>query len=199
MSKTKRPYSMRERAKAQDETRQRIVEATMHLHEELGPRATTISAIAERAGVQRLTVYRHFRDETAVFQACTSRWLSLNPPPDPRGWEAEQDAMARVRKALAAFYRYYGRTRRMWCVSFRDVGEVPALHGPMAAFRDFIGSVAQKLARSFDSGKSAKALNSTIQHALDFPTWLHLEELGLPDRAKLDLVTDWIVGVLRHP
>ena len=67
----KRNYRMRRRAESQEETRQRIVEATMQLHEELGPRATSISAIADRAGVQRLTVYRHFQDEAAVFAACT--------------------------------------------------------------------------------------------------------------------------------
>jgi len=78
----KRPYQLKKRAMSREETRRKIVEATMHLHEEIGPRATTISAIAERAGVQRLTVYNHFPDETAVFQACTSHWLSLNPPPD---------------------------------------------------------------------------------------------------------------------
>ena len=79
----------------------------MRLHEELGPRATTISAIAEEAGVQRLTVYRHFPDETAVFQACTAHWLGLNPPPDPSGWAAIEDPLERLKAALTAFYRYY--------------------------------------------------------------------------------------------
>lgn len=195
MSEGKRPYRMRERAKAQEETRHRIVEATMHLHEELGPRATTISAIAERAGVQRLTVYRHFPDETAVFKACTSHWLSLNPPPDPQNWQGVQDGAARLEKALRAFYAYYRRTQRMWTASFRDVEEVPALRGPMKAFSDFLASVAQDLARSLDAGAGGKAVRVTIDHALYFPTWLHLDELGLPDRAKVQLVANWLTGV----
>ena len=75
MKQTKRPYRLGERAKSQEQTRLRIVEATVALHEELGPRNTTITDIAKRAGVQRLTVYSHFADETAVFQACTAHWL----------------------------------------------------------------------------------------------------------------------------
>ncbi len=95
----KRPYRMRERAKSQEQTRLTIVEATMQLHEELGPRNTTITEIAKRAGVQRLTVYSHFPDETAVFQACTSHWLSLNPPPDPASWSSIEDPGLRFRAA----------------------------------------------------------------------------------------------------
>ena len=130
----KRKYQQKKRAEAQAETRQRIVEATMALHEEVGPRATTISAIAERAGVQRLTVYRHFPDETAVFQACTSHWLSLNPPPAPEDWADAATPGERRAAALAAFDAYYGRTRAMWAASHRDVEQVPALQGPMAEF-----------------------------------------------------------------
>ena len=55
----------------------------MELHQALGPAKTTISAIAERAGVQRLTVYRHFPDERALLSACSSHYVVANPPPDP--------------------------------------------------------------------------------------------------------------------
>ncbi len=72
---TKRSYNLGQRASSQEETPRRIVDATVALHEEIGPRATTISAIAEKASVQRLTVYRHFPDETELFKACTSHWF----------------------------------------------------------------------------------------------------------------------------
>lgn len=190
----KRTYKMRERAKSQEETRQRIVEATMQLHEEVGPRATTISAIAEKAGVQRLTVYRHFPDETAVFQACTAHWLNLNPPPDPTVWADEKDARKKVVAALTAFYGYYKATRRMWTVSFRDVADVPALQGPMTEFAGFVEMVASDLAAAFgdDPGENVAA---TLKHALVFPTWSDLERLGLKNDAKIALVGGWLDGV----
>ena len=77
----KRKYTLRQRAEQQEETRERIVDAAIALHEELGPAATTIRALAERAGVQRLTVYRHFANEGEILDACSTKWLGLNPPP----------------------------------------------------------------------------------------------------------------------
>lgn len=195
--KEKRHYRMSERAKSQEETRQKIVEATMHLHEEVGPRSTTISAIAERAGVQRLTVYRHFPDETAVFQACTTHWLSLNPPPNPANWSSLADGWARLRTALATFYAYYRSTRRMWTVSHRDVAEVPALQGPMAEFASFVGMVGDDLsAHLIDGGDRRSSAQATVRHALAFTTWAALDELGLEDAGKVALVEDWLRGVM---
>jgi len=191
----KRSYKMRERAKSQEETRQRIVEATMKLHEEVGPRATTISAIAEKAGVQRLTVYRHFPDEAAVFQACTSHWLSLNPPPNPAEWADETDPREKLSKALSAFYRYYKATRRMWTVSFRDVADVPALQGPMEEFEGFVASVAKDIAASFGSDENGQ-IAVTIKHAIVFPTWSDLDAQRLTNDAKIDLVSKWLEGLV---
>jgi AcrR family transcriptional regulator len=192
MTEKKRPYRLRERAKSQEETRQKIVDATMHLHEEIGPRATTISAIAERSGVQRLTVYRHFPDETAVFQACTSHWLSLNPPPDPAGWVDLANPKARFAAAAGAFYAYFSRTRRMWTVSFEDVAHVPALQGPMAAFGAYLEGVAAGLIAAFEAGPDEPHIAPTVRHALRFQTWADLEDQGLEDAAKVDLVSHWL-------
>lgn len=194
MSK-KRPYRMTERARQQEETRQKIVEAAMHLHEKLGPRATTISAIADRAGVQRLTVYRHFEDETALFAACTSQWLDLNAPPDPTDWASISDARDRARAAIDAFYHYYAATRRMWAVSYRDVEEVPALKGPMSSFHAQLATVAADLADHFKkSGEAARDVTATVRHVLAFQTWMSLNDLGLSETEKVTLAMRWIAG-----
>jgi AcrR family transcriptional regulator len=186
---------MRERAKSQEQTRLRIVEATMQLHEELGPRNTTITEIAKRAGVQRLTVYSHFPDETAVFQACTAHWLSLNPPPDPASWSHIEDPDMRFRAAILAFYGYFSATKRMWVASFRDVAEVPALQQPMADVAAFLGGVAQDLAAAFPD--RTDELTATIRHALHFPTWLDLDDQGFTDAGKLKIASLWVAGATR--
>lgn len=187
---------MVERAKSQEETRLRIVEAAMHLHEEIGPRATTISAIAERAGVQRLTVYRHFSDEAAVFKACSAHWLNLNPPPDPQGWVEIAEPFERTKIALEAFYRYYGATRRMWAAAHRDVAEVPALQEPMEAFANFLASVANDLSARFGAtGKARERVEATIGHAIAFSTWSDLDEKRkLTDAEKVELIERWLRG-----
>jgi len=196
--KEPRPYRMRKRAEAQASTRLRILDATMRLHEEVGPRATTISAIAERAGVQRLTVYRHFPDEAAVFQACTNEWLRQNPPPDAKTWRPLADRDARVRAALDAFYRYYRKTRRMWSAAHRDVDQVPALKQPMAEFADLVASIGRELAKGDGGGHRGKArLDATIRHALAFPTWKSLDDIGLGNAEKVRLVEQWLAGIER--
>lgn len=197
MSERKRPYNMRKRAQSREETRQRIVEATMKLHESLGPRATTISAIAEEAGVQRLTVYRHFPDETAVFQACTSRWLDLNPPPDPAEWAEVDTPRARLQQALGAFYGYYSRTRRMWTMAFRDVEDVPALKAPMAEVASFMETVARDLCQALDPERQQAMLGPTVRHVLHFPTWNSMEAQGLPDDTKQQMALAWVDGAAR--
>ncbi|MEQ9037628.1 MAG: TetR/AcrR family transcriptional regulator [Silicimonas sp.] len=196
MSDEKRPYKLRARAKAQEETRRKIVEATMQLHEEIGPRATTISAIADRAGVQRLTVYRHFPDETAVFQACTSHWLSLNPPPDPAEWSAISDPATRFRCAVAHFYGYYSGTRRMWLVSYRDIDHVPALQQPMSEVASFMDEVAGGLISAYEDKRDDPLVAATVRHALHFLTWNELEEQGLPNVEKVTLALAWLDGAL---
>jgi AcrR family transcriptional regulator len=195
----KRRYTQRARAIGQAETRARIVEAAMQLHEEIGPRATSLSAIAKRAGVQRLTLYRHFADDTAVFEACTAHWLSLHPPPDPSEWAPIDGAIDRSRAALSAFYAYYRGTARMWSVSYRDAPEVPALEEPMARFRAFTQGVGDDLTAYLARRREPeRRIAVTLHHALSFGFWESMAEQGLADAEMVDLVISWL-GCLSEP
>src|SRR5919206_5375810 len=115
-----RKYEQQRRAEQQSETRRRIVEAILALHGEVGPARTTIKAIAERAGVERLTVYRHFADEGEIFAACSAHFEAETPPPDPADWAGVTDPAARLRAALLAFYEYYRRGEPMLAHVQRD-------------------------------------------------------------------------------
>lgn len=191
----KRPYRMRRRAESQDQTRQRIVDAIIELHEELGPRASSISAIAERAGVQRLTVYRHFPDDEAVLNACTSEWGRRNPPPDPGVWADMADPAKRVRAALAAFFRYYAGTWRMWSVGHREAPDVPALQPVLAGFGQMLDGIAASLAPGRRGSKAHMRAVATLRHVLAFPTWENLQAQGLDDDEKVALAEAWLAGV----
>jgi len=188
----KRSYRLNKRAESREATRARIVAATMALHEELGPKNTTISAVAERAGVQRLTVYRHFPDETALFRACTSQWLDDNPPPDPGQWQSVAGA-GRVRAALAALYAYYRRTERMWTTAHRDEADVRALRQPMRKFHDYLDTIAADLTAGLGvSGARRDRVALTLRHAVQFETWRSMSSQGASDRAIADLVGTWL-------
>src|SRR2546430_17253584 len=125
MPDQKRPYRMKRRAELEEATRQRITESAVELHGTLGPSRTSISAIAERAGVRRSTVYRHFPDEDALFAACSSHWRAANPPPAPHAWAAIEDPAARTETALRELSVFYGRTQEAYSGLLRDGPAVP--------------------------------------------------------------------------
>lgn len=183
---------MGRRAESQEETRQRIVDATVSLHEEIGLRATTICAIAERAGVQRLTVYRHFPDDKAVFQACASEWGRRNPPPDPAGWETIGEPGRRIQAALRAFYGYYAGTFRMWSVAYREGPSVPPVQPTLREYGELLDRTAASLAPGRRGSKAHARALATIRHALAFQTWESLRGQGLDDEAMLALVMSWL-------
>ena len=191
-----RKYQKTRRADQQDQTRERIVEATVALHEELGPAYTSIKAIAEKAGVQRLTVYRHFPDETCLFQACTSHYLGQHPPPDISQWAEVSNARERSRAALLAFCRYYRQTENMWTVAYRDVDQVDALQAPMSEFEAYIDMVRDDLLKTWNKKQDTKKrLKITIGHGLFFPTWLSLKNQKLNDDKIADLISTWIDAI----
>jgi AcrR family transcriptional regulator len=146
--------------------------------------------------VTRVTVYRHFPDETAVFQACTAHWLQLNPPPDPQAWMKEEGALERVRRAVAAFHRYYADTSDVWAAAHRDAPEVPALQAPMAAFGGYLEEVTKGLMRALRARRNRRLLEATLGHVLAFETWASLESRGLDDARKADLVMRWVAALL---
>jgi AcrR family transcriptional regulator len=123
----RRTYRLQRRAESQAETRRRITEAAVELHGSVGPANTTVSEIARRAGVQRLTVYTHFPDQRSLFEACTTHWFGLHPPPEPAAWEHEATGEERVRRALESLYIYYRANERMIANWLRDAQIIPVL------------------------------------------------------------------------
>ncbi len=187
-SSAKRRYEKRRRAEQEEETRRRIIEAAVALHESLGPARTTISAIAELAGVQRATVYRHFPDDEALFGACSSRWARDHPPPDPGPWAAIDGPRERVAETLAALYAYYAGVEAMLASVLRDVEHVPAMRAADEQRRSYLAAVEQLLAEGFPA--CGDRLRAAIALALDFRTWrLLVHERGLAAPAAVDLMT----------
>jgi AcrR family transcriptional regulator len=190
MSNQKRPYRMMRRAALEEETRRRITESTVELHEELGPARTSISAIAERAGVRRSTVYRHFPNEDALFAACSSHWRAANPPPDSRTWAAIRDPAERTETALREQYAFYARTQRMYEGLLRDEPLMPVVERLLRNFHNYLRTIQDVLmvGRRL-RGRGARRTRAAIGHALAFPTWRSLtEEQGLADEDAVALM-----------
>ncbi len=157
---SRRPYRKRRRAELEEETRRRITEAAVELHGTLGPARTTVSAIAERAGVQRATVYRHFPDERSLFDACSSHWNAANPRPDLARWAADEDPDARLRVALSELYGWYDRTEYMLDTVTRDAAVVEALRAPAARAAEWLEAAVTSWPRAVRATSAARGPRS---------------------------------------
>ena len=194
MSNESRKYTKRRRAESEQETRLRITEAAVALHGSVGPARTTISAVAERAGVQRATVYRHFPDEESLFAACSGHYVALNPPPDLTAWSEETDVDARLRRALTEVYGWYGRTEPMLQNVTRDEELVPAMAAPIARRRAYLGMVVDALLTGRrERGHARRRVKAALTHALAFPTWQSLvRDNGLKDAEAVSLMASMV-------
>ena len=102
---------MKGRAAARDETRERIVRATMTLHDEQGVATTSFADVAERAGVGPATVLRHFPTIGALVMACGAHVAEEMRPPSSadaarlfEGLKTRRDRLERLANELDAFY-----------------------------------------------------------------------------------------------
>jgi AcrR family transcriptional regulator len=173
----KRKYDMKKRAEQQRETRQRIVESTVELHRMQGPANTTISEIAQRAGVNRLTVYNHFPDITDLLRACSRSWTEQHPAPDVTPWAQIRDPQERLRRVLTELYGYYARTEPMRANVLRDAETMPALAALLeGTVVPYLEAVRDLLAEGWEvRGKGRRRLLATLMLAIDFHTWRTLE------------------------
>jgi AcrR family transcriptional regulator len=201
MSDEKRPYRMTKRAELEAETRRRITESAVELHGTLGPARTTISALAEHAGVQRATVYRHFPDDAALFAACSSHWGAQNPPPDLAAWAAVEDPNERLHNALGELYGYYRRTENMWTNLLRDEASLSILTELLDGFRQYLGAARETLVAGRASEWPAQRLvRAAMGHALAFQTWRSLAmEQGLEDEEAVRLMIGFVTVAQAAP
>lgn len=176
----RRRYEKRARAAQEEATRAQIVEAAIALHGTLGPARTTISAIADRAGVRRATVYRHFPDERTLLLGCSGAWLERNPLPDPAAWLRIADPSERLEAALDAIYAWYEQTEPMLTAVLRDVDAMPILAELQSGRLAYLAAVEDGLARGWGvRGRAARRVRAAIGLALDFFAWRILHERGL--------------------
>ena len=191
MSGERRAYTKKARAEAEEATRLRITESAVALHGSLGPARTSISAIAEHAGVRRSTVYRHFADEAALFDACSSHWGAQNPPPDVSEMLAIADPSERTREVLEAMYAWYRRTEGMLANLLRDEAVVPVVHERFQPYHQSLVSLREALLAGRGlRGRARRRSEAAIGHALAFATWQSLARDGdLSDAEAAELMT----------
>ena len=188
-------YELKKRAERQEETRLRITRATLELHETVGPALTTRSAIAERAGVGRPTVYSHFPDEFSLGRACSALDMSENPLPNPDPWEEIRDPEERLRRALAEVYAFFRRRERLWTNIWRDM-ELPGFRDNpdvweiMKPIIEHWERMKKVLATGWEPVEGrTQSLTGAIGLALSFQTWRALaRQEDLTDEQAIEIM-----------
>jgi AcrR family transcriptional regulator len=192
--KTTRRYQLRKRADAMEATRRRITVAAMELHGTVGPARTTMTAVAERAGVQRQTVYRHFANEEELFAACSAHFAARNPSPDAGRWRAIADPAERLGIALDELYAWYETTEAMWTNVLRDETLVAAVGPALEPLHAYLDEAALALAAGWGArGRRRAMLLAAARHAVDFHTWRSLAHDGGVSRTGVVELTSAMV------
>lgn len=189
-----RPYRMGRRRERLEATRQRIAEAAFELHATVGPAQTSISAVAERAGVQRHTVYNHFPDMISLIRACTDHGMRVTRIPEAGPWRAIGEPTVRLRTALAELYAYYRANARLLGNVIRDLPVVGI--GGSEAFMERMGELFMALADGWPGDAATQRLRmAAIGHAMAYETWRSLTDKGLSDDETGDLMLQLVTGV----
>ena len=190
-----RKYEMKRRAERVQETRRRITEAAVELHQTVGPARTTVSAVAEKAGVQRHTYYAHFPELKDLYQACMGHYAERNPVPEPSSWTDIAEAEERLRVALSELYSYYSGSEAMVSKVLRDAALDPIVQEIMVPFGQYLETVRDVIADAFEaSGDRQEELLGAVALAQDFQTW---RTLVRQQELSQDRAVALMVGMVR--
>jgi AcrR family transcriptional regulator len=185
---------MRRRAAQVDDTRRRITEAAVGLHTTVGPSETSLAAVAEAAGVTRLTLYRHFANRDELFAACMGHWRAQHPPPDADAWRSERTFEHRVRRAVTELYAWYAENGAELYPVYRDAAFTPA--STHEARRRNIERMTDAIVD--DSGAPPR-LHAAMNHALGFWTWRSLAvDEGCSTDEAVDLAAGFVLSARRR-
>ena len=194
-----RKYEMKRRAERVQETRRRIAEAAMELHETVGPVRTTVSAIAEKAGVQRHTYYAHFPELKDLYRACSAHHMERNPLPDPSRWAEISGPEERLTRALSEVYAYFGDNEALLTNVLRDTPLDPVLQENNVFLFRLWEAMRDTIADAFEaSGARREALLAAIALALDFQTWRTLvRQQELSQNRAVELMVGMVCCLMR--
>ena len=194
-STTRRPYTLRRRLTRQAQTRERITAAAFELHATVGPSKTTVSAIAERAGVQRHTVYHHFPDLDTLYEACTAHGLRVTGVPQPAEWTSIADPATRLTRGLTELFAWFRANDRMLSTILGDAATGEPSAEP-DLFDRHMGAIFETLADGWQCPEDRRPiLSAVVGHAMAFETWRSLTSSGLADDQVRNLLVSLVIRV----
>jgi AcrR family transcriptional regulator len=191
-----RTYRKAKRADAQEETREKIVRATMALHLGNGVATTSYADVAKRAGVGAATVYRHFPTMGALVEACGAHvWRAIRPPRSEDAatlFAGLRSRTARIERLVGELDDFYDRAAAPLWSAVRDHDRVPEL----ALFlKEVLAGVTALLAQALDDDPRARAVEIAAAVA-DFTVWRALARTGADRKERSRMLVAMIDGAL---
>jgi AcrR family transcriptional regulator len=190
---------MRRRGEQVGRTRQRITDAAVRLHTTVGPSETSMSAVADAAGVTRLTLYRHFPSKDELFRACMTHWRALHPPPDVDRWRAIPSFHARLRTALDELYAWYGENAQDLFPIYRDADDTPDSN--QRARKESNARMADAILDALEATPARRRrVRAALGHVIGFWSWHSLVvEQGLTSREAAGMASGFALSALDEP
>jgi AcrR family transcriptional regulator len=189
-----RKYTMdNKRRAAIEETRRRILEATLALHAEKGIFGTSWQDIARRADVSVGTVYKHFPSLDELVPACGELMYAITQPPSLEdasnifaGAEALEERVGRLVEELFGFYE---RGAAYIETDFQE-RRLPAVQEWEAYMRDTIaGLVREALLPARPDEHTVEAASAL----LDFSTFKSFMDRDIPKEQAAKTINDVIL------
>ncbi len=162
---------MEKRRAAAEETRCRIVEATLALHSEKGMFDTSWKDIAERADVSVATVYKHFPSLDELVPACGALIMAITDPPSladaPKIFSDARTIDDRLGRLVAEMFDFYERAAPYLAVGPKEC-QLPAVQAWETGMRATRAGLAREALRPIGpDDRTVRALSAF----LDFPVF----------------------------
>jgi AcrR family transcriptional regulator len=192
-----RKYRMDKRQEAVEETRRRIVDATVALHGEQGILGTSWEDIAKKADVALATVYRHFPSLDELVPACGQQVAGIMKPPT---LEASRELFAaassqadRIKLLVRELFEFYGRGRKFLDVAFQEAHQVPVLAGFVSAWEADREEIVKEALRPVGSNDVTTRM---VVALTDFRVWRSFIDQEVPDGEAVEVLGASLIHLL---
>lgn len=194
----RRSYRMQGRAKTQSETRERIVLATMQMHDERGVAAVSFVDIAKRAGIGVATIYRHFPTLGSLVAACGAHvWKEMDPPVPERAsepFEGITGTEERLKRLVDEIDQFYRRGAVRLAAAHADRHLIPELDGFLEAVEAGVAALVREAVKDHILPDSVLQLVTAL---MAFPVWTSIQSIDVDAEERRRLVTGLLGFALR--
>ena len=187
---TPRKYTMDKRKAAVEETRRRILEATLALHSEKGILGTSWQDIARRADVSVGTVYKHFPSLDELVPACGELMYAITRPPSlddaPEIFAGAGSLEERLDRLVSELFDFYERGAPYIETDFQE-RQLPAVQEWEAHVRATIAGLAREALQPVEPDEETVQAVSAL---LDFSTFKSFKDREIPKEGTAKTINE---------